>query len=72
MGVYKVLYSIVLFEKIKFTTCVHGNEQKVALSIFEYIRTRFTLVLTTFKVAFVSTAVSPLNVPAGGRVYIPG
>ena len=29
--------------------------------MFEYIRTYFTLALTTFKVEFVSTAVSPLN-----------
>ena len=33
----------------------------VAFSLFKYIRTHFTLVLTTFKVAFVSTTVSPLK-----------
>ena len=30
-------------------------------SIYEFVRTYFTLVLTTFKVAFVSTTVSPLK-----------
>ena len=42
-------------------SCVHGNEQRIALSIFVYIRTRFTLVLTTFTVAFASTTVFPLQ-----------
>ena len=37
---------------------MYGNEQRVAFSIFECIRTRFTHVLTTFKVTFVSTTVS--------------
>ena len=54
------LQNMVPFE-IKFATCVHGNKLKVAFSIIEHIRTRFTLVLTTFKIAFVSSAVSPLN-----------
>ena len=31
------------------------------MSVFEYIRTCFNRVLTTFKVAFVSTTVFPLN-----------
>ena len=64
MVVYKAvagtwLRNIVPFE-IKFT-CVHGHEQRVAFSMFECIRTRFTLVLTTFRVAFVSTTVSLLK-----------
>ena len=58
-GTYK-LQNVVPFE-IQFTTCVHGREQRVALSIFECIRTPFNLALTTFTVAFVSTTVSPLN-----------
>ena len=28
---------------IKFATCVHGSKQRVAFSMFEYIRTHFTL-----------------------------
>ena len=49
----------------KFAICVHGNEQRIAFSVFEYIRTLcFALVMTTFRVAFVSTAVSPLKTPA--------
>ena len=40
-----------------FATWVHGNGPGIAFYIFEYIRTKFTLVLTTFKVAFVSTTV---------------
>ena len=43
------------------STCVHGNEHRAAVFMFEYIRTHFTLVLATFKVAFLSTAVSPLR-----------
>ena len=56
----KKLQNIVPFE-IKFATCVHGQEQRVAFYIFEYIRTRFNLVVATFKAAFVSAAVSPLK-----------
>ena len=37
------------------------TERKIAFCVFEYIRTYFTLVLTTFKVAFVSTTVPPLK-----------
>ena len=55
-----VLQNIVRF-KIKFATCIHGNEQRVAFSTFEYIRTHFALALTTFKVTFVFTTMSPLN-----------
>ena len=54
------LQNIVRFE-IKFATCIHGNEQRVAFSMFEYIRTHFTLALTTFKVATVFTTMSPLK-----------
>ena len=47
--------------EINFATCVHGNEQRVAFCVFEYIRTHFNLVLTTFKVAIVSNTVSLLK-----------
>ena len=42
------------------------NEQKVAFSMFEFIRTHFALALTTFIVAFVFTTASPLK-PEGKR-----
>ena len=42
-------------------TCVYGNEQMIAFAIFEYVGIYFILVLTTFKLAFVSTTVSPLK-----------
>ena len=46
---------------MKFATCVQDNEQRVALSMFEYVRTYFTLALTTVNVAFASTTVFPLK-----------
>ena len=39
-------YQILSPFETKCTTCVHGIEQRVALSVFEYIRTRFDLVLS--------------------------
>ena len=46
---------------MKFATCVLGSEQRVARSIFQYIIARFSLVLTTINVAFVSATASPLK-----------
>ena len=54
-------------EEIKFATCIHGNEQMVAFSMLEYIRTHFALALPTFKVAFVLTTLSPLKHKMKGR-----
>ena len=44
----------------------NGNEQRIAFSVFKYIRTRCTPVLTTFQVTFVSTSVSPGKGGVGG------